>query len=85
MGVEYGLYDHASKEYIWLGKMCGSQKEPGRRCFQIESEKIADFLATRYAHSDGVRLEIRSDGGNMPEEEGGWTKLEDWCEDDDDS
>ncbi len=74
MGIEFGLYHHESKEFIWLGKsMLSDDDNIGG--FQIHDEKIATFLAK---HLTGT-FSIHSDVVDHPDlNDDTWKEVDHW-------
>ena len=80
MGMEYGLYESESHQFIWLGKR---RFIDGRwHGFQMEPQVIAAFIAE---HADYGIFQIHNDGGDGPPDwlaPDEWTKVASWHGDD---
>jgi hypothetical protein len=80
MGVAYGLYASEPREYIRLGKR--RPDEAGGEGFQLDDRRIVAFLA-RHAGRVAGPFTLLPDTGELPDDSGvGWTKVDDWCRDD---
>jgi hypothetical protein len=75
MGVEYGLYDMANREFIHLGKAYYELSG-----FQMSADRIVAFIKSRIDAEEMPELRIFDDAGNLPDEDesAGWKQLDSW-------